>query len=408
MATAVCAPQKGRAYSHDPSSIGDSRLSYLYPLKLTEEQELRAKTIHDQAIVIDMVNMGPGGSTIYEDPVLAEAITPFMSENENKLESFGMAQFLPYQLAASGLSSAIQQIWQESGLTAASTTWPSIDDQNIALFQTVFEPELNKLEWIEVVKSAADIRRCKQEGKHAMYWFCQPQTGVGLPFDLCQLDKAKEAGVLSLMLTYNSMDVAGVGCTERVDAGLSCFGVDVVKRCNELGIVVDVSHCGKMTTLDACKASTQPVTANHTCAAALYDCNRAKSDEEMKSVAETGGLVGIVAVPFFLTDQPSPTIEVMLDHIDYVVGLIGWQHVGLATDWPIQGPKELQQAFADNSADMGFRAEDKFTADGLEGLPDSRGLRNITRGLVARGYHDEEITGILGGNYLRILDQVQG
>src|SRR3546814_7303762 len=120
------------------------------------------------------------------------------------------------------------------------------------------------------------------------------------------------------MRTYNSMTTGGVGCTERVDAVLSLHGVNVVDRCNSIGIIVDTSHCGHDTTLDACRVSRKPVTANHTAAKAVFDHARGKSDDCLKAIADTGGVIGIVAVPAFLTDQPDPTISIMLDHIDYV------------------------------------------------------------------------------------------
>src|SRR5207253_1958845 len=134
----------------------------------------------------------------------------------------------------------------------------------------------------------------------------------------------------------------GVGCTERVDAGLSNFGLQVVERCNQLGVIVDTSHCGRLTTLDACRASRTPVIANHASARAVHAHVRGKSDEELDAIAASGGLIGVVAVPFFLAGG-HPTIEAMLDHIDYIAGRVGWRHVGIGTDWPLQAPHDLLQ-----------------------------------------------------------------
>ena len=140
------------------------------------------------------------------------------------------------------------------------------------------------------------------------------------------------------MLTYNRMDNIGIGCTERVDAGLSMFGIDVVKHCNDLGMIVDVSHCGHLTTMDACRHSKKPVNANHTAARSVYVHARGKSNEALRAIADTGGVIGVVAVPFFLSRADSPTIEHMFDHVDYIAGLVGWQHVAIGTDWPLQAP----------------------------------------------------------------------
>ena len=345
-------------------------MSFLYDFNMTEEEEARAKCVHDEALVIDNVNMGVGGSTIYKEPDLIEAAAG-LPDPSNHIEALYEAMVLPYELDARGESSAIKRWWDASGMTAASFTWMSIADTSIEKMADI-ERRVTRCEWLEIAKSASDFRRIKAEDKHAFFWYCQPQAGWGLSTNLKQLDKAKEAGLMSLMLTYNRMDLAGVGCIERVDAGLSYLGVDYVKACEDLEIVVDVSHCGKATTLDACRIAKKPVTANHTCAEAVYASNRAKSDEEIKAVAGTGGLIGIVAVPFFISGQNRPTIEVLLDHIDHVRDLVGWQHVGIGSDWPFQAPAQLAEiAFMGAAEEIGFRTEDNLdTSNEVKGFED--------------------------------------
>src|SRR5262249_44649736 len=180
----------------------------------------------------------------------------------------------------------------------------------------------------------------------------------------------------------------------------------------EVGVIVDTSHSGRQTTLDACQASSAPVVATHTSAAALYRCDRAKSDEELRALAATGGVIGIVCVPFFLAapDSPGQTIELVLDHVDYVSQLVGVEHVGIGTDWPIALPHALQRRmFVPFLAEIGFREEHGVdVVAALDGFRDYRDLVNITRGLVSRGYSDGEIAGILGENFLRVFEQVVG
>src|SRR3546814_6272981 len=132
---------------------------------------------------------------------------------------------------------------------------------------------------------------------------------------------------------------------------------------------------------------------------------RGKSDDCLKAIADTGGVIGIVAVPAFLTDQPDPTISIMLDHIDYVADLVGWQHVAIGTDWPLQAPREILQAmFQPANTLIGFRKEHRLdvTAN-LQGFDDIRDMPNITRGLLARGWEEEAIKGVLGENALRVI-----
>ena len=224
------------------------------------------------------------------------------------------------------------------------------------------------------------------------------------------MNRAYDEGLRVLMLTYNRQDYVGAGCTEPTDAGLSRYGQQVVARCNELGIVVDTSHCGRQTTLDGCRASQTPVLANHTCAQGVYGHARGKSDEELDAIAATGGLVGVVTVPFFLSADPEATVEAVLDHIDYINERIGWRHVGIGTDWPMQAPEDIIEATLGAIVDeIGFRPEDNVsTTQTLRGFEDYRDMPNITRGLVARGYDDEQIAGILGENFMRVFEAVCG
>jgi membrane dipeptidase len=242
----------------------------------------------------------------------------------------------------------------------------------------------------------------------AFYAHCQPISPA--PRDLKAFDVAYAKGLRSFMLTYNRMDNIGVGCTERIDAGLSMFGVEVVEHCNDIGMMIDVSACGHLTTMDACRHSKQPVLASHTAARSVFGHARTKSNEALRAIAGTGGVVGVVAVPFFLSGDPRPTVEHWLDHIDYIASLVGWAHVAIGTDWPIQAPDEvLERALLPEAGSIGFRDADHLDmTQRLVGFDDCRDLPNMTRGLVKRGYDDEAIRGILGENALRVFAEVCG
>jgi membrane dipeptidase len=266
--------------------------------------------------------------------------------------------------------------------------------------------QFDTFDWLDKALTADDIRRAKAEGRRAGWLNAQLVGGVTLEL----LDSFYMLGLRMLMLTYNNMNHIGAGCTERTNAGVSNFGARLIKRMNELGVIVDISHCGKQTTLDACALSSVPVIASHTCCEGVYGHARAKSDEELRRIKESGGLVGIVAVPFFLAPGAEVTVDAMLDHIDYASQLIGWEHVGIGTDWPMMWPKAIVARFFSpaNLAASGFRPEHNIQPEvNLVGYDDHRDLPNITRGLVKRGYSDEQIKGILGENFLRVFDAVQ-
>jgi membrane dipeptidase len=272
--------------------------------------------------------------------------------------------------------------------------------------EAMFE-ELFSLPWLRKVTQVEHARQCKQDGVIGLYAHWQPITPA--PRSLEAITQAYERGLRSFMLTYNRMDNIGVGCTERFDAGLSNFGIDVVRRCNEIGMIVDTSHCGHLTTMDACRFSKRPVNANHACAKALSGVARAKNDDALKAIADTGGVVGVVTVPFFLAKRRSSTIEVMLDHIEYIAQLVGWRHVSIGTDWPLQAPTDaLEQTLHDEFIEHGFKPGEIDVTDRLDGFDDYRDLPNITRGLVKRGFSDEQVKGILGENALRVFGEVCG
>jgi membrane dipeptidase len=176
---------------------------------------------------------------------------------------------------------------------------------------------------------------------------------------------------------------------------------------------VDTSHCGHLTTMDACKVARRPVNANHTCAKAVSNVARAKADDALKAVADTGGIIGVVTVPNFISTRPEPTINAVLDHIEYIAGLVGWQHVSLGTDWPLQVTKDaLTKTLGAYWAELGFRPGDRMEEAAAKartiGFEDYRDMPNITRGMVARGFSDEQISGILGENALRVFAEVCG
>lgn len=380
-----------------------------WPFGLSDEEEARAERLHRESVIVDMMHQHPGGANIfrhYDSKLLEEAFRDL----KPGLAGVGQAMMLPYRLALNGSSTLIHDWWEQAGVTvgvfgvlmgpphyvAALGDW----EKRLA--------EITSLPWLRKVTTVPEIRETKAEGSHALYGYCQPVGGLSNNLD--DVNRAYDQGLRTLMLTYNRMDYVGAGCTERVDAGLSMYGEQVVARCNELGIVVDTSHCGRQTTLDAVALSQTPVLANHTCAQGVYPHARGKSDEELEAIADSGGVIGVITVPFFLSSEPDASIDVMLDHIDYIAAKVGWEHVGIGTDWPMQGPEHVMEATLGVIVDeIGFRPQDNIsTTHTLEGFSDYRDMPNITRGLVKRGYPDEQIQGILGENFLRVFGAVCG
>lgn len=210
-------------------------------------------------------------------------------------------------------------------------------------------------------------------------------------------------------LTYNTRNMIGNGSTERRDDGLSDFGVAVVQRMNKVGMVVDVSHCGDRTTLDAFEVSSRPVLITHSnCRALAKGHPRCKSDEAIQAMAKRGGVMGITGVRMFVKVDEPTTIEHMLDHYDHVRKLVGVQHLGLGSDMDLDGyddlsPAELSALRGSYKDSYAFR--DKID---IEGVDHPKRVFDLTEGLIRRKYTDAEIRGVLGDNFRRVLKEIWG
>jgi membrane dipeptidase len=208
-------------------------------------------------------------------------------------------------------------------------------------------------------------------------------------------------------LTYNTRNLIGNGATERRDGGLSDFGVSIVERMNKVGMAVDVSHCGDLTTLDAFEASKKPVLITHSnCRALLPGHPRLKTDEAIKKMASSGGVMGITGVRMFVKSNEPTTVEHVLDHFDHVVKLVGVEHLGVGSDMDLDGyddmpPEENKRLRAGYKSSYAFR--EKIDIDGLD---HPQRMFDLTEGLIRRKYSNKDIELILGGNFKRVLAQV--
>ena len=370
---------------------------------LSAEQEDRAERLFVDSILVDTLFQGPLGYRNYDDEMLkALEADP---ANDDPLVAWGNAVTLLAARADAGDIPEYEALWRQSGLTATAFGIEVGTPEYLLAGAVSLSKRLDRNPWLVKAIRADDIRRAKAEDKYAVFLNCQPTTPISR--DLGLLHQAIGLGLRMLMLTYNNLDHVGAGCTERVDSGLSRFGVKVVELLNEAGVLVDVAHCGNQTSLDACEVSSAPVVASHTGARGVYGHARGKSDEVLDAIAATGGVVCVCAVPFFLADG-WPTIEVMLDHIDYIAARIGVDKVGIGTDWPVPLPKMVANRIGEQPERFDFRPEDNIGGHNLVGFDDYRDVPNIVRGLVSRGYSDDDVAGILGNNFLRVFEVVCG
>jgi membrane dipeptidase len=215
-----------------------------------------------------------------------------------------------------------------------------------------------------------------------------------------------QLGLRCAQLTYNSQNLIGSGSTERVDGGVSDYGAKIVAAMEAVGMLVDVSHCGDRTTLDAIDLAKGPIAITHSNCRALNDHPRLKTDEAIKKLAAKGGVMGITGVRMFVAGKEPTTIEHIVDHIDHVVKLAGIEHVGIGSDADLYGydampADQLATLKGAYKASYGFR--DKIDVDGFNHPTKTY---DLTEALIRRGYTDEHIGLVLGGNFRRLLGAV--
>lgn len=261
------------------------------------------------------------------------------------------------------------------------------------------------------VLTAADIEHAKAAGKVGIvYGF---QNAVALEGDPRLVRVFHKLGVRIIQLTYMTANALGDGCLEPRNGGLTLFGKAIVRELNAHGIIIDISHVGERTSLDAIEHSEVPVAISHACAKGLVDNPRNKADDVIKAVAERGGVMGITSLPNFVCDFEAgadPTLEDYLQQIDYVANLVGIDHVGIGMDY-VDGH---DSNFSSTRTWGGTMAQAERKAVGRTVWPmpyavaDSAHIPQVTEGLVKRGYRDEDIQKVLGLNWLRYFRLVWG
>ncbi|MFC1513865.1 dipeptidase [candidate division KSB1 bacterium] len=359
------------------------------------------------------------GKLVYDQSVSARKnpeVIPLQSGVQNSLDQNQIDQLYRKAIVIDAL--VITRDWnEESYKTAEQTGYTGF---GTSLSSGNMESALRSLaEWNQRIQentdrlvravSAEDILQAKREGKPAVLLGFQNATMIGNSIN--NLEALYKAGTRWIQLTYNARNLLGDGCTERTNAGLSDFGVEVVERMNEMGIIVDLSHCGRQTTFDGIKFSNPGPCFTHTMCETLYpDHPRAKTDEQIKAMADKGGVMGINALGYMIGPDPGgeTTIETYVDHIEHAVNVGGIDHVGLATDNAIQGmaswaTRESWYVPRLTSFKPSYQVRWPAWIPQLD-TPDR--FKNVTSVLDRRGYTTGQIEKILGLNWIRYYREV--
>jgi membrane dipeptidase len=315
-------------------------------------------------------------------------------------------------LVISKWSRAVFADMRAGGLTAANCTcsiWEGFAEtmRNIARWKRWFS-ENDDL--ITPVRSTADIRRAKADGKTAIILGFQNTSAF--EDQLGYIALFKDLGVGIAQITYNTQNLAGAGCYERRDTGLSGFGYEVVAEMNRVGMVCDLSHVGEVTSRDVILASKRPVAYTHILPAALKPHPRNKSDEEIRFIVGHGGFVGVTMFPPFLARGNNSTVEDYVAAIDHVIGIAGEENVGIGTDFTQDQDDAFFEYICHDKGDDkgdGWRVTGPFgnvvNPVGMRRLGD---FPNLTAAIERAGWPETKIRRIMGENWLRVLADVWG
>lgn len=349
------------------------------------EYSARTMAVMERATAVDMLNQfrfddyaeQPPKATMWLTKANAFTETDVKPYRDSHIRVFGLGH------GAEDYASAVKWMAQWSGFVASYDQWfMRIDD-------------------------AKDFDRVKETGKVGILFTFQNSDHFRSPDDV---DEFFALGQRLSQLTYNFQNRIGSGFLERMDAGLTVFGASIVARMEAVGMAVDVSHCGDRTTLDTLAAAKRPVVFSHaSCRALVPGHLRCKTDEMIRKMAATGGVMGIPFLRFVIKAQEPVTIEDVLDHFDHVVKLVGVQHVGVGSDMDIIGnPNPVTGGR--NEMPSGQPNFDRYRvhtdAEGrltIRGLDHPLRMYDLTEGLIRRKYSDDDILLMLGGNWVRVM-----
>ncbi len=264
-----------------------------------------------------------------------------------------------------------------------------------------------------VVRKASDILKARDEGKVGLIYGFQNALQVGEHLE--RVDEYAARGVRVIQLTYNPANTLGDGSMAPQNRGLSPLGRQVVEKLNAAKVMVDLSHSGERTCLDAIAASKTPISINHTGCRALTDLPRNKTDAELRGTAEKGGFVGIYFMPFLTLDGHPHATDVVA-HIEHALKVCGEDHVGIGTDGSITAIDDLdvykgalEKEIADRvAAGIGAKGERPDTYPFVVDLRGVDQFRTLAGMLSAKGYPARVIDKVLGLNFLAYARTVWG
>ena len=292
----------------------------------------------------------------------------------------------------------------EAGVTFAVFTvvddFPNSIEQTIKLIGANRRFFLSQPEKYVLVDTPEDVRTAKAAGKLAVGFSFQGSNA--LLGELALVEVYRRLGVIQMLLAYNIASLAADGCHESRNAGLSQFGRSLIAEMNRVGVIVDVTHVGLRSSLEALELTTKPPVFSHSTPKKFAPHDRNITDEQIRACANKDGVVGLTGIGLFMDSQfQKATVSRLVDTIEYVAQQVGPKHAGIGLDY--MDAESMARYFWQHAPLYG--GGDQYPTDGYIDFAPPRVLPEIAEELSRRGYSEDECRGILGGNYLRVLER---
>jgi|TARA_B110000967_G_C18835633_1_gene536539 membrane dipeptidase len=309
-------------------------------------------------------------------------------------------------------STKIFEINREAGLDAVHVTIAYHEDfdelQNVLKSWNNLFRENSDL--IFLGKDFKDIEKAKAENKTAIFFGfqnCSPiEDDIGL------IEKIHELGCRFMQLTYNNQSLLATGCYEKIDSGVTNFGREAIKEMNRVGVVIDMSHSAEQSTLDAIDISEKPIAITHANPSFWHKAKRNKSNDLLKSLGNSGGMLGLSLYAHHLKDGSNCTLESFCEMVAKTADIMGTKNIGIGTDLCLDQPDSIVEWMRNGTWTKAKNyGEGSKTKPGFPKQPnwflDARGFKNIDKGLKKIGFNEDEVNGILGNNWYNFYKEIK-
>jgi len=309
-------------------------------------------------------------------------------------------------------STKIFEINREAGLDAVHVTIAYHEDfdelQNVLKSWNNLFRENSDL--IFLGKDFKDIEKAKAENKTAIFFGfqnCSPiEDDIGL------IEKIHELGCRFMQLTYNNQSLLATGCYEKIDSGVTNFGREAIKEMNRVGVVIDMSHSAEQSTLDAIDISEKPIAITHANPSFWHKAKRNKSNDLLKSLGNSGGMLGLSLYAHHLKDSSNCTLESFCEMVAKTADIMGTKNIGIGTDLCLDQPDSIVEWMRNGTWTKAKNyGEGSKTKPGFPKQPnwflDARGFKNIDKGLKKIGFNEDEVNGILGNNWYNFYKEIK-